>query len=611
MKWDENKKQYLSSHWDILICLFLTMAVIAVFWQVVHYAFVYDDFQYIVKNDHVTSGLRFKNLLWAFTSSYASNWHPLTWLSHMLDVQLFGMNPGRHHLANLLFHIANTLLLFVVFKRMTGYLWQSAMVAALFALHPLHVESVAWVAERKDVLSTFFWLLTMWCYVWYVEHGNANRYLITLVSFSLGLMAKPMLVTLPFVLLLMDYWPLKRLHLLPSSQFRLSILGKRVWEKVPFFILSAASSAVTLVAQKTGGSVGPLGEYPFHFRTANALVSYAAYLIKSIWPFNLSVLYPLSINIPVWQTAGAGLLLAMMSLVVIRNLQKRPYLAAGWFWYLGTLIPVIGLVQVGNQAMADRYTYVPLIGIFIMVAWGIPDLLAKWRHGRLAMGIGGAVLFLILMEITWRQTGYWRNDITLFSHAIDVTSRNHVAHYNLGNQFLNQWRNVKAIQQYESALKIKPDFAEAHGNLGLALARQGETDGAIRHYSHALKINPGLVALYHNLGLVLAKQGRLDEAIRNFSKAVRLNPHNANGFNDLGFALARQGRMSEAIQHYHRALRLNPRLAVSYVNLSDALVAQGKIDEAASALQEALRIIPGNERWHHKLRLLMENHGNQ
>jgi hypothetical protein len=368
-----------SKRLNLSICLFLTVASISTFWQVLYHEFVdYDDFQYVVENIHVRSGVTWEGIVWAFTATHMSNWHPLTWLSHMMDCQIYGMKAGMHHLTNLLIHVANTLLLFVILKRMTRALWRSAFVAALFALHPLHVESVAWIAERKDVLSTLFWVLTMLTYVRYVERPGLVRYVLVLLSFALGLMAKPMLVTLPFVLLLLDYWPLQRVRMGQSRAGDMPrinrsetigdqkvVVFRLIWEKAPFFLLAAASGTVTFLAQQSGGSVRSLDLLPIQIRLANALVAYIAYIGKMIWPFKLAVFYPHAGMPPAWHVVGAGLLLACVSVMVIRAAQRSPYAIAGWLWYLGTLVPVIGLVQVASLSMADRYTYVPLIGLFM------------------------------------------------------------------------------------------------------------------------------------------------------------------------------------------------------------------------------------------------------
>ncbi|NIQ87873.1 MAG: hypothetical protein GWN93_01765, partial [Deltaproteobacteria bacterium] len=395
----------------------------------------------------VHKGLTRESFIWAFTTTDEANWHPLTWLSHMVDCQLYGLNPAGHHLTNVLLHSASTVLLFLILLGMTGSRWRSALVAALFALHPLHVESVAWVAERKDVLSTLFWMLTLWAYLAYTKRPERKRYLLIIVAFTLGLMAKPMLVTLPFVLLLLDYWPLKRIELgqsasgLPAANQPSTIAEKPgaqafrlLLEKTPLFVLTAASSVVTFVVQKSEGAVGALEVYPLKIRVANALVSYVSYIIKMIWPQNLAVFYPHpGQSLPMWQAVAAGILLVLISIAVIRAGRRQPYLPVGWLWYLGTLVPVIGLVQVGAQAMADRYTYVPLIGLFIMAAWGVPELMKKWHHRRVALVVSAALVLFALMTCARLQLRHWKNSIALLSHAHAVTAKSYLVHNNLGS----------------------------------------------------------------------------------------------------------------------------------------------------------------------------------
>ena len=430
---NNRSKEFILKHRDILVCLFLVMATLAVYWQVQNFDFVnFHDDDYVYENRHVKEGLTLESVTWAFTTIHAGNWHPLTWLSHMLDSHVYGMNSGRHHLTNLLFHIANTLLMFMVFRKMTDSLWQSGFVAGLFALHPLHVESVAWVSERKDVLSTFFWMLTKWSYIWYVEHPVVRRYILVVLFFALGLMSKPMLVTLPFVLLLLDFYPLNRFQFQQSdgsaNAQQKSIALRLILEKTPLFVLVAMSSAITFYAQKHGGAVASLKVIPLKARVANALVSYANYIGKMVYPSKLTVLYPHPGMLPWWKIAGACFLLVSISFLAIRVVKQSPYFAMGWLWYLGTLVPVIGLVQVGSQSMADRYTYVPLIGIFIIIAWGIPELVAQWRYRKIWLATLATVILTILMAMTWKQVGYWKNSITLFEHTLKVTTNNALPH---------------------------------------------------------------------------------------------------------------------------------------------------------------------------------------
>jgi tetratricopeptide (TPR) repeat protein len=471
-----------------------------------------------------------------------------------------------------LFHILNTLLLFFVFKRMTKDLWQSGFVAALFALHPLHIESVAWVAERKDVLSTFFWMLTLRSYVRYVERSGLNRYLPVLFFFILGLMAKPMLVTLPFVLLLLDYWPLKRFRLGSSENGqdcrpRSFYLGL-VWEKLPFFLLAAGSSVITFMVQKSTGAVSTLAVIPFHVRIFNAIVSYASYIRKMIWPHNLAVLYPYPKSISYWQVVGAGLLLAAITVVVFRTVKTKPYFAVGWFWFLGTLVPVIGLVQVGLQTMADRYTYVPLIGLFIMVAWGVPDILGKWRYKKKIFAVSSVFVLSAFMICTWFQVGKWRNSMTLFQNAADVTENNYVAYEKLGEALAAQGKMDSAIQHYSEALRIRPDFESTYLSMGVALREQGNYDAAIRHFREALRINPNNAIAHNNLGVVLARKGNAKEAASQFFEAIRINSDYAGAYYNLGKIFANQGKIEDAILYYRKTLHIDPNMTQALYNLS-------------------------------------------
>jgi tetratricopeptide (TPR) repeat protein len=571
------------------VCLALIAANLIVYASVWHHGFVnFDDDDYVTANPVVLRGLTWHGVAWAFTTEHAVNWHPLTWLSHMLDVQLFGLDPGPHHLTNLLFHIANTLLLFGLLNRMTGALGRSAFVAGLFAVHPLHVESVAWVAERKDVLSTFFWMLTLWAYVEYVKRPDLRRpglrrYAAVLLFFALGLMAKQMLVTLPFVLLLLDFWPLGRVGMgsnpaggsaLSSDRWATAVrLG---WEKLPLLALSVVSSVVTFVIHQRGGAVIILSAIPLNLRVENALVSYVAYIGKMLWPARLAVLYPYAQSLPGWWVAGGFLVLMGISVVVIRAASRHPYLPVGWFWYLGTLVPVIGLIQVGDQAMADRYTYVPFIGLFIIVAWGVPDLLVRWPLRRIVLPAAASLLILACAITARGQLQYWENSTTLWTHALAVTTGNDIAHNNLGAALADQGKTEEAIAHYSEALRIKPDYADAHNNLGVALAGEGKLDEAIAHYSEALRIRPDYADAHSNLGIALANQGKLDEAIAQFNEALRIKPDSAKAHNNLGVALASQGKLDEAIAHFTEALRIKPDYTDAHKNLGVALVQQGQ-----------------------------------
>ncbi|MDM8551658.1 tetratricopeptide repeat protein [Desulfobacterales bacterium HSG2] len=614
-----HKETFFNIRCDLLICLFLIIAILAIYGQVRNYAFItLDDDDYVAKNPHVRAGLTSESIVYAFSSTEAANWHPVTWLSHMLDVQLWGMNPGQHHLTNVLFHIANTLLLFSVLRRMTGDLWQSAFVAALFALHPLRAESVAWISERKDVLSAFFWMLTLWSYVRYVEHPGRNEYLLTILFFMLGLMSKPMLVTLPFVLILLDYWPLRRLKFKPSplktgtSQFSLQ---SSVLEKTPFFVLTVASSVITLLVQKGGGAVASLEVYPFHVRVGNALVSYISYIGKMIWPSELIVFYPHPGVLPGGKVAGAGLLIVSISLLAIILVKRMPCFIVGWLWYLGTLVPVIGLVQVGSQAMADRYTYIPLIGLSVIIAWGVPRMLVSLpptllgRYGKKGIAIISAAMLLMLMTASYRQVQYWKNTLPLFEHVLDVNPGSSRAHYNMGIELANQGRLSEAVSHYSEVLRINPNHARAHNNIGIVLTKQDKTDEAIRHFSRALRSDPDYTEAHYNMGIALANQGKTDEAIRYYLQALRLDPDDPEVCNNLGAALLRNKKLREAAFYFQKALQKNPDYTEARNNLKKALAARKDVDRAVKNIRETLKNTPGNPDPYYQIGNLYRKHG--
>jgi hypothetical protein len=521
--------QQLKKTLVISIYFALAVSTFLVFWQVRNFDFVnYDDDLYVSENQHVLNGLTTDAVRWALTARQAANWHPLTWLSLMLDSQLFGPNPAALHLTNLFFHIANTLLLFLVLRRMTGAIWQSAFVAALFALHPLHVESVAWVSERKDVLSTFFWLLTMWAYMRYTQKMNTapllsrlcnKYYLLTAAFFVLGLMSKPMVVTLPFVLLLLDYWPLNR----AKNYYRL------ILEKIPFFILSAFSSVITFLIQRKAGAVVNINILPLKDRIANVFVSYVQYISKIFWPQNLAVLYPHHLGpYPFWQVAACALLLFVISIFVIRAARNYKYLLFGWFWFIVTLIPVIGFVQVSSQAWADRYTYIPYIGLFIMPAWLLPQLLSKVPYRKIVLGVSMAIVLTAIGLCARHQAGYWKNSITLFSHAVKVTQNNWLAYNNLAVAFSGQNRWLEAIDACKQAITIKPDYAAAYLNLGFAYGSLGRWPEAKDAYHQALKINPNYDKAHYSLALIYFFTGNKSSALAEYNILKSLNPEMAN-----------------------------------------------------------------------------------
>lgn len=547
----------------ILICLFLALVTLVAYWQVFGCEFTgHDDTSYVTKNPFIGRGLGLSGLIWAFTTFHSANWHPLTWISHMADYQIYGLNPGGHHLTNLLFHIVNAVLLFLVLTRMTGAVWRSAFVAALFAVHPLHVESVAWVAERKDLLSTFFWFITIYAYVLYTQRPSLLRYVPVMIAFCLGLMCKPMLVSLPFVLLLLDYWPLKRTNL----KWHL------VREKAPLLLMSLASSIVTVVAQRSAGAVQDLASVPFGQRVGNAAVSYVAYIVKMVWPRDLAVFYPLHAGMPpVWQALGAAVLLTAVTVVAVRCARNRPYVAVGWLWYLITLLPVIGLLQVGSQAMADRYTYVTLTGLFIIVAWGIPDLISKrWMILRPLLAPSAAVMIGILAVLTWFQVGVWQDSYSLFDHAISVTSNNYIAYNNRGGALLLQGKREEALEDFSKAVELEPGFAEAQANLGPALIQRGQIPEGIEHSLIAIRLGCDSASLRCHIALGYATMGQWGPAEEHCRMALKLAPAWAAPHDLLGTILGSLGKLDDAILHFQKAIDLAPDAAEPHGNLAMA-----------------------------------------
>jgi tetratricopeptide (TPR) repeat protein len=559
----------------------------------------------------------------------------------MVDVELYGLNAGGHHLTNLLFHIANTLLLFVLLNRLTAARWPSALVAALFALHPLHVESVAWVSERKDVLSTFWGILALIGYVQYTQQHRWSWYGLALLFFVLGLMAKPMLVTLPFLLLLLDFWPLRRLNFNSGPGLQtaggVSSISFLLMEKLPFFLITAASCFVAYYAQQSGGAVMPFEMHPLGLRISNAIVAYVAYIGKMLWPVRLGIFYPLPDSIAIWQVAAAAGVLLGLSLAALVQIRKRPYLAVGWFWYLGTLVPVIGFVQIGGQSMADRYTYLPLIGLFIMVAWGSVDLIGANRQRRILGTIAAAVILSSLITVSRIQVGYWENSITIFEHTIKSTGGSWVAHNNLANalgergrinEAIHQYHlaleknppepegiyynmaaafgshglNLQAIEHYSRALEINPDYAAAHINMGVVLSRQGKTDDAVRHFSEALRIEPNSEEAHYNLGNMHLAQNKVDQALRHYSKAVRINPLFAEPYNGLGLVLMQKGKLNEAIYHFRKAANIKPAYLDAQKNQKLAESTYGKIRSAVAEMQDSMNFNPQD----HDIDLKME-----
>ncbi len=590
----------------------LALVALGVYLQVVHHDFInYDDPLYVAENPNVIQGVNLDGIGWALTTSHASNWHPITWLSHMLDCQLFGLNAGAHHLVSAIFHVVNAVLLLVVLARMTGAPGRSAMVAGLFALHPTHVESVAWIAERKDVLSTGFLLLTLLAYVSYVERPRPWRYSAALGCFALGLMAKPMLVTLPFVLLLLDIWPLRRASLFftnsdPSEPLKKAKLPKQprkttgasvplpwrrlIQEKWPFFLLSLMSSIATLVAQEQGGAVMSLTRLSLYQRVGNAVVSYVRYVYKLVWPTQLSVHYPHPDGWAPLQVLGALLLLLAVSLLVLRLARSKKYSLVGWLWFLGTLVPVIGLVQVGGQAMADRYTYIPSIGLFLVIVWGVYDLFRPGFVRDRILPVAGVTLLALCAVLTFFQLRHWHDSETLFRHALAVSSHNAVAHNNLGVHLSKTERKDEAAGHFRQAIRVEPRHAGARTNLADLLAGQGEYEEARKLLTEALRIKPNLVEAHFNLGRVLAAQGQVTESGPHFQEVLRRRPDHPEVHYELGRTLAARGQTAGAVIALKEAVRRQAGHAGSRLHLGLALVAQNNLSAATKEFQEALRL---------------------
>ena len=611
----------------LVISLLLAIGTFAAFRPVTGCRFVnYDDPRYL-DVPQVHAGLTISGIKWAFTTTHASNWHPLTWISLMLDRSIYGSHPSGYHVTSLLFHIASAILLFLLLARITGSVWRSGFVAALFAIHPLHVESVAWVAERKDVLSTVLMMLALWAYVLYTEKPTMTRRISAVSAFALGLMAKPMLVTLPFVLVLLDYWPLGRFKARKKNQpwvgFRL------ISEKLPFFILSGISCVITYVAQHRGGTTASLEQIPTYVRFENSLLSYVGYMWKTVWPAKLAFFYPYSTHVPaLWKVFGALIILACISALAIRKAKSHPYLAVGWLWFLGTLVPVIGLVQVGNQAMPDRYTYVPLIGLFIMIAWGVAD------HVRLptsALPALAAVIFIGLGMLTYRQAGVWHDSASLSRHAIAVTRGNYEAYCMLGVVLTDQGKPLEAIEQFAEAIKIKRDSPIIHTGMANALAHLEKYSAAAAEYRKAIRLQPDYPLAHYNLGMMLAGEGKLNEAIEHLSKvveinrgpagqpelfvpgksddtliqkltrAIRANPSDARNQYKLGMVLARNGRLEEAITHFSKARGAGTGPADKHFYQGNSLSDSGDKEAAIREYREAISLKPDFAAAHNNL----------
>jgi len=560
---------------------------LAVYFQTHAYRYVtFDDGAYVYSNPWVRRGLSFDGIAWALTALYI-NWHPLTWLSLMLDVQLFGLNPGPEHMVNVAFHVASTILLFLGLTRMTGKPARCALVAAAFAVHPLHVESVAWIAERKDVLSTLFEMLTLVLYAGYAQKRTGLRYAGVLLAFACSLMAKPMAVTFPFVLLLLDYWPLNRLTL-PLLRAQ---PGYLVWEKTPLIAMSAGAGVLTMMAQASSGAVIPLGRVPFTARLSNAVIAYVRYIEKTVWPAKLGVLYPLQ-SASILNVTVSLLILAAVTGIAVWWLRRRPYVLVGWLWYLGMLLPVIGLIQVGNQAMADRYTYLPIVGLSIALVWLVADAVADRFSLQALAGTAAIALLLVFAVMAWRQTSYWRNSETLYEHTLAVTTGNNVMETNLGVFMQMSGRRAEAMAHFEKAIAIRADDELARAGLGGELLSDGRLDEALTQLTQSLRLNPDQPAVRANLGRVYKMRGDLSEARRLLEESLSGRPGSAPAHSDLCFVLAKMRSIDQAIAHCREALRIFPGFAEARFNLATSLAIAGDTKAAADEYSQLLAAHP-------------------
>jgi len=640
---NNNCQKACSAKYKILIGIVLFIMTFAVYLQVVNHDFInFDDDIYVTENIRVIKGISLSNILWAFSLTERHDtpyWHPLTWLSHMLDCQLFGLNAGMHHLTSLLLHAASSLLLFYIFSSATGDLLRSAFVAALFALHPVNVDSVAWIAERKNVLSTFFWMLTMLSYVYYTRRPNILRYCVLILFFVLGLLSKPMLVTLPFVLLLFDYWPLERFDLKQSGLHNKLIY--LVLEKLPFFIISSYSVYISTVSLKLTRNIISTDYVPMQLRLENAIVSYAAYIGKMVWPSGLSIYYPFPASIAVWKIIVSLIMLISVTVFVMFKMSRFRYVGTGWFWFIGTFVPVSGVVQGGLwPGMADRWAYIPYIGLFVIISWGGYHLLNKYRLKNILAAATSITILFALSTVTYIQLKYWQDSKSLYKHALEVAPVNHFILNNMGNALAEEGKFMDAVGYYKEALLLKPGYANAHNNLATAFYKLGRIDDSIRYYSEALRyrpnfykvhnnfgsvlfelgkdkdamfhflealrINPDYGGAHYNLGLLLFRQGRIEQAVSHYARAVSLNPYYAEAHNNLGLAYDKLGRTGYAVKHYNEALRLEPNMAEAHMNLGVMLFYAGDYNKALFHLKRAAEINPEDDNAREKIKTVLE-----
>ncbi len=611
-----SENNFFKTNRELIVFTALSALVLVIYWQTTDFAFInLDDNQYVFDNAAVRSGLNWESVKWAFTAFHSANWHPLTWLSHILDIKFFGLNAGGHHATNIILHLINSALAFAVFRKMTGSFWKSAIVAALFAVHPTHVESVAWIAERKDVLSTMFWLLTMFVYFRWNEEGSNLKspyYFATILIFALGLMAKPMLVTLPFVLLLCDFWALER-----WKPFDLKCLGLLVAEKIPFFVLSAVSSYVTILAQRTVGAVETLDFLPLGTRFINALVAYVKYILTLFYPANLAVWYPYDRDFPMWQIIGAIVLLVGVTALCLWQIRERKYLLMGWLWFLGTLVPVIGIVQVGSQPMADRYTYIPYFGLFIMLVWGISDVFAKFNFNKHILRVLFGAAVIIFAVISFKQTSLWRNNEILYKHALAVTKDNYLISYNLCYTLMLEDRLDEAEPYCFTTLRLKPNFYEAQNTLGILELKRGRNAEAEKYFQEALKLAPNYGLVYANLSIAQALLKRPEEAEASLEKAVRLSANSINNevwinaLNDLALAYTEQKNYRKVAENLLRILAIDANNANARANLALTFYYLERYDEAKQLIETAIQLNPNEAAAYNTYGLLLMRENRQ
>ncbi|MGB5219311.1 MAG: tetratricopeptide repeat protein [Smithella sp.] len=566
----------------LIISIVLVALTLAVFWQVYQYDFVnIDDYVYVTENKNIQSGITLKGILWAFSTTYAEFWHPLTWISLMLDYQLFGLNAGGYHMTNVILHILSTLLLFWLFNRMTGAVWKSAFVAAFFAIHPLHVESVAWIAERKDVLSGFLGILTLCVYVYYTEKPDIKRYLLVHFGFVLALMSKPMVVTLPLIMILLDYWPLTRFE---SKKDNLVLWQLK--EKFYFFVLSAVFSLVTLYAHFKPS----VKAYSFYYRIVNAPVSFVTYLEKTFWPHELVFYYPFSGQLPLWQVFGSTLLIIFISVAVITMVKRLPYLFVGWLWYAITILPVIGIIKISSFAMADRYHYLPSIGIAVMLAWGIPSLIKSENMRKNILLPAGTTFLAIMTILSWQQCGYWKNSTELSNHALRVTKDNFLAHSVLGYALFGEGKIEKAIEHADEAIRLNPYYKKAYEDRGIFYFKLGHHQRAIEDYNKAIRLKPNDAKNYYVRGNMYNNLKQYQRAIEDYNEAIHLIPDYAQAYQYRGNAYFKLGHHKRAIEDYKEASRLKPDDPETYNDRAFVYLNQGNKELGCSDAQKACKL---------------------